>query len=312
MTAQPVALSRRRFLVGAGASAAGALALPSLWPRYAFATPGEPATGDALVVVFLRGGADGLSLVPPFSDTTGYQALRGAGTAGSVAVAAPNASNPAAALDLAGHPVRPQLRAPPGDERPEGGLGRRGPGDRPRRGHAQRGKHEPEPLRGHRLLGARLGLAVGDQRLAGPVHDQRRDRGRRPRHRLRQLGAHEPPWQQGCHGHQLDRVVQRRGVLGRRPRQRRPQPRLHHGHHRPARAAGGRHPRRGGAGRGREPAAVRHPRRPLPHRMAPASGWARACARWRVCSVPTSACASPASTSTAGTTTTPWARRPAG
>ena len=100
MTAQPVALSRRRFLVGAGASAAGALALPSLWPRYAFATPGEPATGDALVVVFLRGGADGLSLVPPFSDTTGYQALRGAGTAGSVAVAAPNASNPAAALDL--------------------------------------------------------------------------------------------------------------------------------------------------------------------------------------------------------------------
>ena len=100
MTAQPVAVSRRRFLVGAGASAAGALALPSLWPRYAFATPGQPATGDALVVVFLRGGADGLSLVPPFSDTAGYQALRGAGTAGSVAVAPPNASNPAAALDL--------------------------------------------------------------------------------------------------------------------------------------------------------------------------------------------------------------------
>lgn len=100
MTTQPVVLSRRRFLVGTGASAAGALALPSLWPRYAFATPGQPATGDALVVVFLRGGADGLSLVPPFSDTTGYQALRGAGTAGSVAVAPPNASNPAAALDL--------------------------------------------------------------------------------------------------------------------------------------------------------------------------------------------------------------------
>lgn len=97
---QPVTLSRRRFLVGAGASAAGALALPSVWPRYAFATPGSPASGDALVVVFLRGGADGLTLVPPFSDTTGYQALRGAGTAGSVAVPAPNASNPAAALDL--------------------------------------------------------------------------------------------------------------------------------------------------------------------------------------------------------------------
>src|SRR5215213_6800698 len=100
-------VSRRRFLVGAGASAAGALALPSLWPRYAFATPGDPSAGDALVVVFLRGGADGLSLVPPFSDTAGYQALRGGGTPGGVAVPAPNASNPNAALDLqvtnAGH-----------------------------------------------------------------------------------------------------------------------------------------------------------------------------------------------------------------
>lgn len=93
--AQPVELSRRRFLVGAGASAAGALAIPSLWPRYAFATPGQPGVGDALVVVFLRGGADGLSLVPPFSDTAGYRALRG-----GVAVAPPNLSNPAAALDL--------------------------------------------------------------------------------------------------------------------------------------------------------------------------------------------------------------------
>jgi uncharacterized protein (DUF1501 family) len=100
MTDQPVALSRRRFLVGAGASAAGALALPSLWPRYAFATPGNPALGDALVVVFLRGGADGLSLVPPFSDATGYRALRGGSGATSVAVAAPNPSNPNAALDL--------------------------------------------------------------------------------------------------------------------------------------------------------------------------------------------------------------------
>jgi uncharacterized protein (DUF1501 family) len=93
-------VSRRQFLVGAGASAAGALALPSLWPRYAFATPGQPAVGDALVVVFLRGGADGLSLVPPFSDTAGYRARRGGTGAGSIAVLAPNPSNPNAALDL--------------------------------------------------------------------------------------------------------------------------------------------------------------------------------------------------------------------
>jgi uncharacterized protein (DUF1501 family) len=102
MSAHPVQLSRRRFLVGAGASAAGALALPSVWPRYAFATPGDPSQPDALVVIFLRGGADGLSLVAPFSDTAGYQALRG-----TTAVAAPNAGTASAALDLqvtnAGH-----------------------------------------------------------------------------------------------------------------------------------------------------------------------------------------------------------------
>ena len=62
----------------------------------------------------------------------------------------------------------------------------------------------------------------------------------------------------------------------------------------------------------REPAAVRHPCRPLSHRMGPDSGWAKACARWPVCSARTSACASPASISTAGTTTTPWALPPAG
>ena len=45
-------------------------------PRLAFASPEDPATGDVLAVIFLRGGADGLSLVPPFSDTAGYQTLR--------------------------------------------------------------------------------------------------------------------------------------------------------------------------------------------------------------------------------------------
>ncbi len=60
--------SRRRFLVGAGVVGAAT----ALGPRLAFATPNQPATGDALVVVFLRGGADGLSLTPPH----GYQTYR--------------------------------------------------------------------------------------------------------------------------------------------------------------------------------------------------------------------------------------------
>lgn len=98
-------LSRRRFLAGAGTAAAAGLALPtltsSLSPRLAFASPEDPASGDVLVAIFLRGGADGLSLVPPFSDTAGYQALRGAGTSNDVAVPPPSASNVAnTAIDL--------------------------------------------------------------------------------------------------------------------------------------------------------------------------------------------------------------------
>lgn len=72
-----VELTRRTFLAGAGASAVAGLALPSIFPRYAFATPQDPGTGDVLVVVFLRGGADGLSMVVPHSDQAGYGQLRG-------------------------------------------------------------------------------------------------------------------------------------------------------------------------------------------------------------------------------------------
>lgn len=94
-------LSRRRFLAGAGAAGAAGLALPSLSPRLAFASPEAPATGDVLVAIFLRGGADGLTIVPPFSDTSGYQALRGAGTSNDVAVPPPNPADPAnTAIDL--------------------------------------------------------------------------------------------------------------------------------------------------------------------------------------------------------------------
>jgi uncharacterized protein (DUF1501 family) len=97
----PLRLSRRRFLAGAATTAAAGAVLPTLSPRYAFASPEDPASGDTLVAIFLRGGADGLSLVPPFSDTAGYQNLRGAGTSNDVAVPPPNAADPAnTAIDL--------------------------------------------------------------------------------------------------------------------------------------------------------------------------------------------------------------------
>lgn len=57
--------SRRSFLRKSAVAAVGAGASLAMRPQLAFATPSNPAAGDALVVVFLRGGADGLSMTPP-------------------------------------------------------------------------------------------------------------------------------------------------------------------------------------------------------------------------------------------------------
>lgn len=68
--------SRRSFLKKSVAAAAAAATL-STRPQYAFATPGNPAAGDALIVVFIRGGVDGLNLTPPIGSAyDSYAALR--------------------------------------------------------------------------------------------------------------------------------------------------------------------------------------------------------------------------------------------
>ncbi len=68
--------SRRHFLQGA-ACVAGVAASTALAPRLAFASPSNPARGDAVVVVNLRGGADGLSFTPPTSAAfDSYRAIR--------------------------------------------------------------------------------------------------------------------------------------------------------------------------------------------------------------------------------------------
>jgi uncharacterized protein (DUF1501 family) len=64
--------TRRRLLAG-GAAVAGIAALELATPTLAFAQ--GKARGDLLVVVSLRGGADGLSFVPPIADH-GYYANR--------------------------------------------------------------------------------------------------------------------------------------------------------------------------------------------------------------------------------------------
>ncbi len=70
-------LSRRRFLAVTGGTAGVVAATAYIRPSFLLGEPAgaSPATGNTLVQVFLRGGADGLSLVPPLGDST-YQSLR--------------------------------------------------------------------------------------------------------------------------------------------------------------------------------------------------------------------------------------------
>ena len=98
-------LSRRRFLAMAGGTAGALAATAYIRPSFLLGEPAgaSPATGNTLVQVFLRGGADGLSLVPPLGDST-YQSLR-------PGIAVPDA----VALPLDGrfglHPAATQLKA---------------------------------------------------------------------------------------------------------------------------------------------------------------------------------------------------------
>ncbi len=67
-----MALTRRRFLQWTGAAGLAATAGAGAWPRVAWAAPGDPGRGDALVFVFLRGGMDGLSAVVPYQEPLYY------------------------------------------------------------------------------------------------------------------------------------------------------------------------------------------------------------------------------------------------
>lgn len=66
--------TRRRFMAGVGMVAAAALGSQLVTTRYSYAAPGTGA-GRALVVIFLRGGFDGLAAVVPAADP-GYAAAR--------------------------------------------------------------------------------------------------------------------------------------------------------------------------------------------------------------------------------------------
>jgi uncharacterized protein (DUF1501 family) len=70
-------LSRRNFLRGGAtltALAAAHHALPAWMPKLAFAQPYDQPTGDILVSVFLRGGADMLNMIVPHGEEAYYAA----------------------------------------------------------------------------------------------------------------------------------------------------------------------------------------------------------------------------------------------
>ncbi len=71
---QRTPLSRRGFLAALGVSGA-TVGLTAAGARLAFAAPGQASSGDVLVIVFNRGGLDGLNLVAPFQMPT-YRTLR--------------------------------------------------------------------------------------------------------------------------------------------------------------------------------------------------------------------------------------------
>lgn len=72
--AAPSGLTRRRFLGAVGAMGAAATGAPVLSMRAAYGAPGE--TGNTVISIVLRGGADGLRVLVPASAELGLPLLR--------------------------------------------------------------------------------------------------------------------------------------------------------------------------------------------------------------------------------------------
>lgn len=86
-------LSRRQFLGAASGMAFAALSAPAWLPRVAYAR-NPSAARDVMVSIYLRGGADGLSMVVPYGDDAYYDARPG------LAIPPPTVRNPNSAVAL--------------------------------------------------------------------------------------------------------------------------------------------------------------------------------------------------------------------
>ncbi|HVY11360.1 MAG TPA: DUF1501 domain-containing protein [Mycobacteriales bacterium] len=76
MRVEDCSLSRRGLLAKGGVAGLAAMAIPSVIPRYAFAadTSGSKRPAGSIIVLFLRGAVDGLSMVVPHQDKAYYRA----------------------------------------------------------------------------------------------------------------------------------------------------------------------------------------------------------------------------------------------
>ena len=88
-------LTRRSFLAASGVGTIGLVT--GLGTSISMAAPGVPNDGDVLVVLFLRGGMDGLSLTPPITDSSYYQQRP------NIAIPQPGQANGALALNQNGN-----------------------------------------------------------------------------------------------------------------------------------------------------------------------------------------------------------------
>lgn len=92
-------LSRRNFLHASGGAAVAVAAMaaaPAWLPRVAMARSYRSSARDVIVQVYLRGGADGLTMIPPHGESAYYTARP------SLALPQPTSGQPGACLDLNG------------------------------------------------------------------------------------------------------------------------------------------------------------------------------------------------------------------
>lgn len=99
------ALTRRQFVAGT-AAAAGALAATTWLPRVSLAKSFRSSQRDILINVFLRGGADGLSVCVPFGDPAYYTSRP------KLAIARPDSTSPTKCTALDGFFGMPQAMLP--------------------------------------------------------------------------------------------------------------------------------------------------------------------------------------------------------